>query len=353
MASLSHSKVSCTSRAGRYMISSDSYSPPRSADLLFPLPSSRTSCANLHPTFISSPNTLTFHHAIDRPALPSPTLPVSDSTSEIDMSLSATGGGQESSDPGLVPTPTISGPWTVEKVLDTIHPAAPTEDSDSPLPFFHALERLKTNKREGWRRFGISRGESISDHMYRMSLMTLLCPPSLTPKLDLNKCMKMCLIHDMAESIVGDITPVDGVPKPEKSRREAETMDYLSKNLLGKVYGGLAGEEIRAIWQEYEDSKTLDSLFVHDLDKMELLLQMVEYEKRADKSLDLGEFAYVATRVVLPEIQIWAKDILKEREAFWGSKTHIHGEQGTDGGVKETTAQQQDGYYAKENTNGA
>ena len=95
-----------------------------------------------------------------------------------------------------------------------------------------------------------NRGESIADHMYRMSLMTLLCPPSLAPKVDLNKCMKMCLIHDMAESIVGDITPVDGVPKPEKSRHEAETMDYISKNLLGKVYGGLAGQEIRAIWQE-------------------------------------------------------------------------------------------------------
>ena len=77
----------------------------------------------------------------------------------------------------------------------------------------------------------------------------------------------------------------------------------ISQNLLGKVYGGLAGQDIRAIWQEYEDSETLDSLFVHDLDKMELLLQMVEYEKRAKKTLDLGEFAYVATRVVLPEIK--------------------------------------------------
>ena len=84
--------------------------------------------------------------------------------------------------------------------------------------------------------------------------MTMLCPPSLAPKLDLQKCMKMCLIHDMAESVVGDITPVDGVAKPEKSRREAETMDYICNKLLGNVFGGLAGKEIRAIWQEYEDS---------------------------------------------------------------------------------------------------
>ncbi|OTB00397.1 hypothetical protein M426DRAFT_324344 [Hypoxylon sp. CI-4A] len=264
------------------------------------------------------------------------------------MTSNTESGGEGFVDPGVVTTPKIAEPWTVEKVLETIHPEAPAEGSSSPIPFFHVLERLKTGKREGWRRFGIERGESISDHMYRMSLMTFLCPPSLASKLDLNRCMKMCLIHDMAESIVGDITPVDGVPKPEKSRREAETMDYISKTLLGKVHGGLAGLEIREIWQEYEDSKTQESLFVHDIDKMELLLQMVEYEKRVDKRLDLGDFAYVATKVVLPETQEWAKDILKERDAFWGSESHVHGEAGVRGGVKETTRQGQDEYYSKE-----
>ncbi|KAL7627294.1 hypothetical protein AAE478_001483 [Parahypoxylon ruwenzoriense] len=263
------------------------------------------------------------------------------------MSSEARQDGKEFPDPGIVVTPKISEPWAVEKVIAAIHPEAPTEGSSSPLPFFHILERLKTSKREGWRRFGINRGESIADHMYRMSLMTFLCPPSLVPKLDLNKCMKMCLIHDMAESLVGDITPVDGVPKPEKSRREAETMDYISKNLLGKVHGGLAGQEIRAIWQEYEDSKTLDSQFVHDLDKMELLLQMVEYEKRTNKCLDLGEFAYVATRVALPETQEWAREILKERDEFWGPRPHVQGEAGVNGGVKEATTKDQDAYYSK------
>lgn len=256
--------------------------------------------------------------------------------------------GKEFCDPAIVITPKISEPWAVEKVVATIHPGAPKEGSDSPVPFFHILERLKTNKREGWRRFGINRGESISDHMYRMSLMTMLCPPALASKVDLAKCMKMALVHDMAESLVGDITPVDGVAKPEKSRREAQAMDYISNSLLGKVYGGLAGKEIREIWQEYEDSKTLNSHFVHDIDKIELLCQMVEYEKRTNGALDLGEFAYVATRVVLPEVQQWAQDILKEREEFWGAKKHVHGEAGVVGGVQEAKVAQQAAYYAEE-----
>lgn len=256
-------------------------------------------------------------------------------------------GRRRTTDPGHVVTPKVSDPWTVDKVIATIHPSPPAENSNSPVPFFHILERLKTNKREGWRRFGIEKGESISDHMYRMSLMTLMCPPALAPRLDLARCMKMCLIHDMAEAVVGDITPVDGVPKPEKSRREAETMDYISQRLLGGVHGGLPGREIREIWQEYEDSKTIDSLFVHDLDKMELLCQMVEYEKRADRRLDLGEFAYVATKMVLPETQEWAKDVLKERDEFWGQSRHVHGEEGIEGGVGTERAQQQEEYYTK------
>lgn len=60
-------------------------------------------------------------------------------------------------DVGLVVTPEISDPWTVDKVLATVPGEKPAEGSSSPLPYFHLLERLKTTKREGWRRFGINR----------------------------------------------------------------------------------------------------------------------------------------------------------------------------------------------------
>lgn len=129
----------------------------------------------------------------------------------------------------------------------------------------------------------------------------------------------MALVHDMAESLVGDITPVDPVTKPEKSRREAETMDYLSDVLLGK-WGGGQGRDIRAVWEEYERGETLESHFVHDVDKMELLLQMVEYERRGEGRLDLGEFVWVVKNVGLEEVKTWCREILKEREEFWKGK---------------------------------
>lgn len=203
-------------------------------------------------------------------------------------------------------------------------PHPPEENSPSPVPFFHLLERLKTTKREGWRRFGIDKGESISDHMYRMSIMTMLAPPSLASRLNLPHCMKMALVHDMAESLVGDITPKDKVTKPEKARREADVMEYISKNLLGGVPGGmLTGEGILQVFNEYEENQTLEAQFVHDVDKMELLLQMVEYERAND--IDLTEFCHVASRIQLPETQEWAATVLKEREVFWKNKTDANG----------------------------
>jgi putative hydrolase of HD superfamily len=158
--------------------------------------------------------------------------------------------------------------------------------------------------------------------MYRMSLITLFAPPSLASKLDIPRCTKMALFHDMAEALVGDITPVDGVSKPEKSRREETTMDYFTKGLLGRVQGGITGDEIRAVWREYEDGETLESKYVHDIDKIELLLQMVEYERINRTNLDLGEFSWVSTRVQLPEMQEWAREIMREREELWEGKKH-------------------------------
>ncbi|KAI9785313.1 MAG: hypothetical protein M1839_000330 [Geoglossum umbratile] len=208
-------------------------------------------------------------------------------------------------------------PWSLHSVLSTIPPPLPQTGTTSPIPFFHLLERLKTTKREGWRRFGIDQGESISDHMYRMSLLTMFAPPDLAARLNIPHCTKMALVHDMAESLVGDITPVDGISKPEKNRREAETMDYLTSALLGNVHGGLVGSQIREIWEEYEKSETLEAKFVHDIDKMELLLQMVEYERAHKGTVDLGEFAWVATRIVLPEVKAWSEEVLREQRAYW------------------------------------
>ena len=206
------------------------------------------------------------------------------------------------------------------------------ESATSPIQFFHMLERLKTTKRQGWKDYGIGNGESIADHMYRMSIITMLCPQPLIKRLDLDvpRCTTMALIHDIAESLVGDLTPSQKnkiearCGKGEKSRREGAVMDYFGEVMLGKVEGGKAGNEagdagmdIIGAWREYEDSKTNNSKFVHDVDKIELMLQMVEYERRGEGRLDLHEFTEVAERIELPEIREWWAELKTERAMMW------------------------------------
>ena len=173
-------------------------------------------------------------------------------------------------------------------------------------------------------------------------MMAAFPPPSLAARLDTSKCIKMCLFHDTAESLVGDLTPADGVPKAERHRREGETLSYIKKRLLVNVNAGSAGEELGALWQEFEDGESLESRFVQDIDKVELLLQMVEYESRAGGHIDLSQFTYVTTKIQLPETKGWADEIMGEREAFW--KAHdSKGAEEIDSEMKKM----QDAYYGK------
>lgn len=93
-----------------------------------------------------------------------------------------------------------------------------TELLQSKLEFFHLIEKLKTQKRTGWVREGVSSPESIADHMYRMSMLALLSEEDA--KLDITKCVMMAVVHDLAEASVGDITPFDGISKKQKQKLE-------------------------------------------------------------------------------------------------------------------------------------
>ncbi|KAL1898574.1 hypothetical protein Sste5346_003478 [Sporothrix stenoceras] len=233
--------------------------------------------------------------------------------------------------------------WTVEKAL-AAHGIEIPENVTSPITFFHILERLKTTKRQGWLRHGINDGESIADHMHRMSVMVLFAPPSIRAVVNLDKCLKMAMLHDVAETVVGDITPSDGVPRDEKSRREAITVDFFVERLLGSVHGGddASAEEMRAVWNEFEsgtingvpDSPSPERAFVQDLDKIEMLLQMSEYERR--HGVNLEDFTYSATKIRTPEMRAWADEIIA------GRVKHT-----TAAGPTVTSREQQDEYYGK------
>ncbi|XP_057787796.1 5'-deoxynucleotidase hdd1 isoform X2 [Salvia miltiorrhiza] len=148
----------------------------------------------------------------------------------------------------------------------------PSPSPSAAVDFLTLCHRLKTTKRAGWVKRGVQEPESIADHMYRMGLMALIA--SDNSSVNREKCIKMAIVHDIAEAIVGDITPSDGVPKEEKSRREQEALQKMCE-LLG---GGERAQEIKELWMEYEENSSMEAKVVKDFDKVEMILQALEYE---------------------------------------------------------------------------
>lgn len=62
--------------------------------------------------------------------------------------------GIASADPAIIGHPADVPAWTIHKALAEL-PVQPAESTESPVPFFHLLERLKTTKRKGWMNHGI------------------------------------------------------------------------------------------------------------------------------------------------------------------------------------------------------
>ncbi|XP_014522162.1 HD domain-containing protein 2 [Vigna radiata var. radiata] len=202
-----------------------------------------------------------------------------------------------------------SGSDAVGSAKKHSHAAVGLSSSSSVIDFLTLCHRLKTTKRKGWVNHGIKGAESIADHMYRMALMALIAGD--VPGLNRERCIKIALVHDIAEAIVGDITPSDGVPKAEKSRREQEALNKMCE-LLG---GGMRAEEIKELWEEYENNSSLEANLVKDFDKVELILQALEYEVEHGKVLD--EFFLSTAGKFQTEIgKSWAAEIMSRRKSI-------------------------------------
>lgn len=100
-----------------------------------------------------------------------------------------------------------------------MHTSPAGSTPESLLAFFSVVSQLKKTKRTGWLLRGIVDGcESVADHMYRMGMIAMVLP--MDASINRTHCVMMALVHDLAEAIVGDITPECGVSDAEKHRRE-------------------------------------------------------------------------------------------------------------------------------------
>ena len=183
------------------------------------------------------------------------------------------------------------------------------------IDFLSICGKLKQTKRTGWTKYKeiTSRVESVADHSFRIALMAFVFglqqeEDKEEKVLDVQKLVTMALVHDIAESIVGDITPHCGISKEEKNTLEVEAMKKLKETL-----GDVAGETIETLWLEYENGSSREARVVKELDKLEMLLQASEYENEY-KDVDLTEFYSSCDGSFKTENgKKWVEEILRRR----------------------------------------
>ena len=178
------------------------------------------------------------------------------------------------------------------------------------LEFFMYVGQLKKAKRIGWVHNNVKDVESVSDHMYRMAIMTMM----LSDKgLNILHCMKLALVHDLAECIVGDITPYCGISPEEKHQKEKDAMVHL----VGLVHNEKVSKDIMNLWEEYSKRETAEALAVKDLDRFEMILQAFEYEKAEQRAGELESF-FTGTegKFQHPEVKTWVKELEEQRHKF-------------------------------------
>ena len=169
--------------------------------------------------------------------------------------------------------------------------------------------KLKTLRRAGWAQRGVRDAESVAEHSWRVALMTMLAADD-DDACDRGRAVRMALVHDLAEAIVGDITPRDGVRDEDKAAMEREAMTAMTAAL------GARGEEVLALWEEYEAGESAEARLVKDMDKLEMIAQAQEYETSGNtgRGGDLEEF-FESTRgrYRTAKGEAWSEEIERRR----------------------------------------
>jgi len=161
--------------------------------------------------------------------------------------------------------------------------------------------KLKQLKRKGWELRGIPNVESVADHSYSVIFLAMVMAERL--QLNVEKCLKLAVVHDLAESVTKDITPHDNVSDDEKLKLEEQA--------IKKIVDETGFTFIQELAEEYNENNTKEANLVRDMDKIEMIIQANDYMKKYPNK-NLNEFYdYVKDRLELEESKVLFKEITK------------------------------------------
>lgn len=131
------------------------------------------------------------------------------------------------------------------------------------LKILSVAEKLKCNTRHSYTSTG--RHESVAEHSWRIALMGMLVADEF-PEADMDKVIRMCLIHDLGEAFTGDIPSFEKTDKDEKTE-ENVLLDWV------RTFPEPEKSEWEALYAEMNALETTEAKIYKALDKIEAVIQ--------------------------------------------------------------------------------
>ncbi|VDM68252.1 unnamed protein product [Strongylus vulgaris] len=190
---------------------------------------------------------------------------------------------------------------------------------DNIIKLLSALDAVKHLKRTGWVHSNVGNNlqfsevpepETVASHMYRMAVLAMSLEGQIEG-LSVVRAVYMCLVHDLAEAIVGDITPHCGISDEEKFERENKAI----QKIASFVPVAAVGHQWIELWRDYEAQETLEAKVVKHLDKFDMIAQAFDYERKY--GLDLSPF-FESTKsaFTMAPFVTWDIELRKQRDQW-------------------------------------
>jgi putative hydrolase of HD superfamily len=165
--------------------------------------------------------------------------------------------------------------------------------SDSIISLLIELQRLKRLDRTGWVLRGLPNGtESVASHSFGVSVTAMILADKLRSEgvaVDVEKLLRIALLHDWAETRVGDMPRTATEFFGADIRKRAEKFAF--QQIVSKVDSDDSLYE--SLFEDYEERRSLEAKLVKAADVIDLLVEALALERAGARGLD--EFWEVTT----------------------------------------------------------
>jgi len=197
-------------------------------------------------------------------------------------------------------------------------------DLENFFTFVTTISKLMKLERTGWVNCKVRNPETVAGHMYRMGVLGLIFSFPTSQRSETlvgfrGDASIIGICHDMAECIIGDITPHCKVSAEEKAEKEMLAFQELVSKLTETV-----AMDLIVPFSRYENQKSTDynAILTKDYDKFDMILQAFEYEKKSQRGPFLQQFFdSTMTSFKTDGVKKWQKCLLESRTKYFESDT--------------------------------